>query len=126
MSKKYLHGSSFCITVPSESISTSPWTGVVSMYVEMAILIRPGKLFQSYHPCESYIENSKIIVSWQNHYVTMLVLCVCRSGNRQNFKRLHLLRSCRGQQMCTRVGHCQKEGPLTRRFAEVMPESILN
>ena len=44
----------------------------------------------------------------------------------KNFKRPHLSRSCREQHMCTRAGHCRKEGPLTRRIAEDMLGSILN
>ena len=54
-----------------------------------------------------------------------LVLSVCISENRKNFPRLHLPRSCRSRQVCTRVGHCQKQGPQTRRIGEDMLGSIL-
>ena len=47
------------------------------------------------------------------------------SENGKIFTRLHLSRSCREQQMCTRAGHCRKEGLLTRRIAEDMLDSRL-
>ena len=41
------------------------------------------------------------------------------------FKRFHLSHSCREQQVCTRIGHCRKQGPQTRRIGEDMLGSIL-
>ena len=43
----------------------------------------------------------------------------------KKIERLQLSRSCRDQQMCTRVGHCRKGGPLTRRIPKYMLDSIL-